>query len=79
MLITERVLRKWRKEALESRAKDYSTYNRENFVECQAHILAMTQELLDLHLINNERRIRKNDLTNSDSPNTVDARQFKDI
>ena len=48
-MLSERKLRKWRKEALEEQLKPtYTILNQ----ECIDRVLQMTQELLDQHLIN---------------------------
>jgi hypothetical protein len=56
-MISERTLKQWRKEALKVNPSSLSIYDgtaknlAERFLTCQEHILRMTQELLDLHLI----------------------------
>lgn len=52
-MISERVLKKWRKEALmfEVKKHEYPTELREAFEEGARRILRLTQELLDQHLI----------------------------
>ena len=55
MSITERTLRKWRKEALTEEDVEYAKMDGQliliAYKELQNRILRMTQELLDLHLI----------------------------
>lgn len=55
MSITERTLRKWRKEALTAKNRIVSREaidgGEETKVEWAKRILKMTQELLDLHLL----------------------------
>jgi hypothetical protein len=62
-MITERTLRKWRKQALEAKLvyksnPDDSTDLVESFmvVELSGRILSMTQELLDQHLMRRPSR-----------------------
>lgn len=53
-MITERTLKKWRKEALEEIQKETSLGLKELTtikVELSKRILRMTQELMDLHLM----------------------------
>jgi len=56
-MLSERMLRKWRGEALRSRAmtEEQRAFNRlfdgDKFNETQDHILQLTQELLDQHLV----------------------------
>ena len=47
-MITERTLKKWRKEALKLKSESISTSLQ---YQLSDRILRMTQELLDLHLI----------------------------
>ena len=60
-MITERTLKKWRKEALSN--FDEAIYENsapslaKAFIELNNRILRMTQELLDFHLVKDERRI----------------------
>ena len=55
MSLTERTLRKWRKEALFNIKNDYgygaNDQVRKLLFETQEKILKMTQELLDIHLL----------------------------
>lgn len=53
MPITERTLKKWRKEALESkeRLKNALDGGEESKLEWSERILRMTQELLDQHML----------------------------
>jgi len=51
MSITERTLKKWRKEALQFKDDVINMTGAEPTVELCERILRMTQELLDLHLI----------------------------
>ena len=53
MAITERTLRKWRKEALESREALYPALDasQASKLEFANRILRLTQELLDQHLL----------------------------
>ena len=58
MTITERTLKKWRREALQT-SKSFNgnlTVVSNMVVECQERILRMTQVLLDQHLLNKEVR-----------------------
>jgi len=55
-MITERTLRKWRKEALVCRNSIKDNPHTERTVELCERILRMTQELLDQHLIWKETR-----------------------
>ena len=62
-MITERILKKWRKEALEgdgvplwtesifTNDSTQSTYVRNKIVELNSRICRMTQELMDQHLL----------------------------
>ena len=59
-MITERMLKKWRKEAL----RDYNPDEKDHFdrtritfllEDANNHILKMTQELLDQHLLRREK------------------------
>lgn len=54
-MITERTLKKWRKEALNEADMKFTTENAEltlyAYRELQKRILRMTQELMDLHLM----------------------------
>ena len=57
-MVTERTLKRWRKEALEDINKDYPTIVKrspdaiaKNVIELQQRILRLTQELLDQHLM----------------------------
>ncbi len=54
MTITERTLKKWRKEALASKERLVSPIDggEESKLEWSERILRMTQELLDQHLVN---------------------------
>jgi len=62
-MITERTLRKWRKEALKGYQVDSSTVEGDNFIDgmqryiCELHerTLKLTQELLDQHLLRREK------------------------
>lgn len=59
-MITERTLRKWRKEALVAKAELNAQPRSEQdhwiqFMEILDRILRMTQELLDLHML---RKVR---------------------
>jgi len=57
-MITERMLRKWRKEALNTAALTISTTvdNSDVYIKILSErILKMTQELLDLHLLRREK------------------------
>lgn len=58
MPITERTLRKWRKEALKSKTEDNESMYKgiapalaSGYTECQERILRLTAELLDQHLL----------------------------
>jgi len=56
MPITERTLKRWRKEALNNLVKRRTTIGETNnlteaFMETQERILKMTAELLDQHLL----------------------------
>jgi len=56
MPITERTLRKWRKEALESRERlflstIFADGGKESKLEWAGRILRLTQELLDQHML----------------------------
>lgn len=57
MSITERTLRKWRKEALEQKhifikyPDDEVNVSNKQYIGFQKRILQMTQELLDLYLL----------------------------
>jgi len=53
MSISERTLRKWRREALKDikRAKEFPENTFKDEVEARNRILRMTQELLDQHLL----------------------------
>jgi hypothetical protein len=60
-MLTERTLRKWRKDALRitdgvaiDMYKGVADSLAGAYVECQIRILRMTQELLDLHLTRKE-------------------------
>ena len=51
-MITERTLKRWRKEALiTEQSPTYDEANQDWIIEMSKRILRMTQELLDLHLI----------------------------
>lgn len=56
-MITERTLKKWRKEALiikdsiDIPVEDELKVNRQSFTEYMNRIIRMTQELLDQHLL----------------------------
>lgn len=59
-MITERTLKKWRKNALSAEEKKYETIQLyegtaealvRSYIECQQRILRMTQILLDQHLM----------------------------
>ena len=57
-MITERVLRKWRKEALNTAALTISTTvdNSDMYIKILSErILKMTQELLDQHLLKKDK------------------------
>jgi transposase-like protein len=64
-MITERTLRKWRREALETLQGTESIRNiyegtaaglAKEYIETQQRVLRMTQELLDQHLLRKEIR-----------------------
>jgi transposase-like protein len=54
-MITERTLRKWRREALETLQGTEHILAKE-YIETQQKVLRMTQELLDQHLLRKEIR-----------------------
>lgn len=70
MPITERTLRKWRKEALWTLQRNHDRFKGESGIFASAHletckrILRMTQELLDQHLLGRSGG-RINDPTNN--------------
>ncbi len=55
-MVTERTLKRWRKEALtnEGTKEGVITLHVNDRIELNKRILRMTQELLDLHLIRRE-------------------------